>query len=96
MRPPGPILVGLEDPIDVNERLSQYLGDQSSIIGYSHATQDLSMNEDCNRIHFNDFTLIAGNRRFGSSTISTAKGRVVVGCLRVVGQRGPQCSLKLI
>ena len=41
--------------VDADEWMSQHLDDQSSIVGYPHASQDLLTNEGRDRIHFSDF-----------------------------------------
>ena len=58
----GQILEGPEIITNVNERMSQYLDDQSSIVGYFHVAQDQSTNEAHDRFHLSVFDndLVAG------------------------------------
>ena len=83
--PQGPIILAV-----VNEQMSQYLEDQSSIVGYSHAAQDQSANENCDRLHSNGFdeNSIAGNWRLGSAYVSTSHRRVDCEMLEGCGTEG--------
>ena len=74
---------------DADEWMSQYLDDQTNIAGYSHATQNLSTNEDRDRIRFSDFASVDGSGKYGSSTVLTAGGRVDCGMPEGCGTEGP-------
>ena len=66
-RPPWVIPEGPEITTDTNERMSQYLDDQSSIARYPYIAQDQSTNENHDRIPLSGFDTdsVVGSQRLG-------------------------------
>ena len=85
------IQIDTRNTADIDARMTQYLDDQSSISGLSRRVQDPSMDEDIfGQRHlsgFEEFSIV-GSKRSGSSTVSTARGRVACGMPEGCGTGG--------
>ena len=82
---------------EAQDRMSQYIWEQSSIVGYSCEALGGSINDVRTADWVSEHASIDGSRQSGSVAVPTPRDRVgPCGCLRAVGQRGPQSDLKLI
>ena len=90
------IEVATSDIVDIDERMNQYLDDQSSISGFSREAHDPSTNEDREVFSLRGFYPGAnGSQRSRSASISNSRGRVDCGSLGAYGTEGFPIRFKI-
>ena len=84
-----------EDAAEVNECMSQYLDDQSSITSYSHVAMGWSTNGARTTDWVSEHGSIVSSRRSGSITVLSPQGRLDhCGMLKGCGREGSPVHFK--